>query len=184
MVTTATKWNDACFLEVTREASWQTYTVYYKAETSLCGQNSHSPTYGFSSSPLGMWELDHEEGWEPKNWCFRTVLLEKTLESPRTARRSNQSSLKEINFEYSLEGLMLKLKLQYFFTLMWRANLLEKPLMLERIEGRRRRGWQRMRWLDGIIDSMDMSLSKFWETVENRKACVLQSMDHKESDMT
>ena len=117
-----------------------------------------------------MWEMDCKEGWAPKNWCFQTVVLEKTLESPLGRRRSNQSILKEINLEYSLEGLMLKLKLQYFGHLMRRTDSLEKTLMLKKTEGKRRRQ-QRMRCLDSITNSMDMTLSQLQEIMDNRGAC-------------
>jgi len=98
-------------------------------------------------------------------WCWRRL-----LRVPWTAKRSNQSILKEINPEYSLEGLMVKLKLQYFGHLMRRADSLEKTLIMRKIEGKRRRGWHRIRWLDSITDSMKMNLSKLWEIVKDREA--------------
>ena len=142
MVTAAMKLKDAYSLE---KKLWPTRPHIKKQRHYFADKGAYQ-SYSFSSSHGWIWELDRKEDWGLKNWCFWTTVLEKTLERvPWPARRSNKSILKEINPDYSLEGLMLRLKLQYFGHLMWRADSFETTLMLGKIEGRRRSGQQKMR---------------------------------------
>ena len=133
--------------------------------------------YGCESGTIGKAESQRTDAFEL--WCQRGL-----LRILQTARRSNQSILKEISPKYCLEGVILKLKLQYLGNLMWRIASLEKTLMLGKIEGRRRRGWQRMRWLDGISDPMDMGLSKLWKLVIHRKPGMFMGLQKSGHDWT
>ena len=168
IVTAAMKLKDTCSLE---EKLWPTWTAYWKADITL-QTKAHLvkamvfPVVMYGCETWTLKKAEHRRIDAFELWCWRRL-----LRVPWTARRSNQSIRNEISPEYSLEGLMLlKLKLQYFGHLMWRADSFEKTLMLGKIEGRRKRGWQRMRRLDAITDSMDMSLSKLLELVKDRWA--------------
>ena len=157
MVIVPMKLKDAYSLEVSYHQPRQHIK---KQRHYFANKGPSSQDYGFSSSQVWMWELDYKESWALKNWCFWRSFWRRFLRVPWTARRSNQSILKEISSGCSLIELMLKLRLQYFGHLMQRADSLEKTLMLGKIQGKMSRGWQRMIWLDGITDSMDMSLGK------------------------
>ena len=145
-------------------------SIFKSRDITFANKGLSSQGYGFPCGHVWMWELDCEESWALKNWCFWTWCWRTLLRVSWTARKSNQSILKEI----SMEGLMLKLKLQYFGHLMRRADSCEKTLMLGKIEGRRRRGQQRMRWLNGIIHSMDMGLGGLRELVMDRRPGMLR----------
>ena len=140
------KLKDACSLE---EKLWPSRQHIKKERHYFANRGPSSQSFGFSSSPVWMWELDYKESWLQRIDAFKLWGWRRLLRIPWTARRSNQSLLKEISPKYSLEGLTLKLKLEYSGHLMRRTDSFEKTLMLGMIEGRRRRGWQRMRWLDG-----------------------------------
>ena len=128
----------------------------------------YSQSYDFFSSRVQMWELNYKKGWASKSWCLQSVVLGKTLESPLDRKEIKPVKPKGNQPWIFIGRTMLKLKLQYFGHLMWRTDSLEKTLMLGKIEGRTRRRWQRMRQLDNIINSMDMSLSKPQEMMQNR----------------
>jgi len=157
IMTAAMKLKDTCFLEENYDQPRQHIK---KQRRYFTDKGPSTQSYGFPSSHVWMWELDHKESWVQRIGAFELWCWRRLLRVPWTARRSNQSILKEISPEYSLEGLILKLKLQHFGHLLSRTDSLEKTLMLGKVEGRRRRGRQRVRWLEGITNSMDMSLNK------------------------
>jgi len=174
------KLKDVCSVE---EKLWQRRQHIKKQRHPFADKGLLSQSYSFSRSDVWMWELDQKEVWVPKNRCFQIVVLEKTLESPLDCKKIKPVNPKGNQPWIFTEGLLLKF--QYFGYLMWRANSLEKTLMLGKIESNRRRGWQRMRWLDSTSDPMHMNLNNIWDIVKDRgNWCCAAVPEVGELDMT